>query len=101
MDGRRRILEENDAFNSAVEKSSEGLIVDNRKVKKLLLDAEIYNDEGEYWIYYGGYMKMPGIGGGGSVLYYNTADAPEGTSLLPYNETNLWIDCMGWLFQHL
>lgn len=101
MDGRRRILEENDAFNSAVEKSSEGLIVDNRKVKKLLLDAEIYNDEGEYWIYYGGYMKMPGIGGGGSVLYYNTTDAPDGTSLLPYNETNLWIDCMGWLFQHM
>lgn len=101
MDGSQRIIGENAEFNAAVEKSGEGLIVDNQKVRKLLLDAEIYNDKGEYWIYYGGYMKMPGIGGGGDLLYYNTADAPEGTSLLPYNETDRWSDCVEWLLQHM
>lgn len=101
LDGRQRILGDNEAFNAAVKRSGEGLIVDNRKVKKLLRDVEIYNDKEEFWIYYGGYMKMPGIGGGGDVLYYNAADAPEDTSLLPYNETGSWTNCMEWLFQHM
>lgn len=101
MDGTKRIIGENEAFNAAVEESDAGLIVDNRKVKELLEDAEIYNDKGEYWIYYGGYMKMPGIGGGGDLLYYSTESVPEGKSLLPYNETDRWSDCLEWVLQHM
>lgn len=101
MDGTKRIIGENEAFNAAVEESDTGLIVDNRKVKELLEDAEIYNDKGEYWIYYGGYMKMPGIGGGGDLLYYNTAGVPQDKSLLPYNETDFLSDCFEWVLQHM
>lgn len=101
IDGKQRILSENEEFNMAVKRKDDGLLIDNRKVKELLGSAEIYNDKGEYWIYYGGYMKMPGIGGGGDVLYYSAADVPEDMTLLPYNETDRFTELVNWVFKHM
>lgn len=101
MDGKQNIISENEAFNAAVTRRDDGLLVDNRKVKELLGNAEIYNDKGEYWIYYGGYMKMPGIGGGGDLLYYSAADAPDDMTLLPYNKTNWLIELVDWMLKHI
>lgn len=101
MDGKQRILAENEAFNKAVRKEDDGLRIDNRKVKKLLEHESICDGKEEYWIYYGGYIKMPGIGGGGDLLYYCAAEAPEYVTLLPYNKTDRFAELVEWIFKHM
>lgn len=101
MDGRQRIFGDNPAFDEAIERRDTGLLVNNRKVKELLQDAEIYNDKGEYWIYYGGYMKLPGTGGGGDLLYYGMADAAEERMLVPYNEKDRFAELVDWIWKHM
>ena len=96
----RRIFSENEEFNAAVEKTESGLVVDNEKVKALLRDAQV-DDTGDYWLYYGGYMKMPGIGGGGDVLYYSTAGQEGEMAFLPYNERDPLASFAEWILQHV
>ena len=74
--------------------------MDNEKVKELLRDAQV-DDTGEYWLYYGGYMKMPGIGGGGDVLYYSTAGQEGEMAFLPYNERDPLASFAEWILQHV
>lgn len=101
LDGKQRILAENEAFNRAVRKEDDGLRIDNRKVKNLLEHESICDGKEDYWIYYGGYIKMPGIGGGGDLLYYCAADAPEDATLLPYNKTDRFTELVEWIFKHM
>ena len=50
-----------------------------------LIDLEKYGNK-ELWIYFGGFYKLPGIGGGGEVAVINGRDIGTGMVKIPYEE---------------
>lgn len=101
LDGTKAVFQDNDEFDRAVTMTDRGLYIKNDKVKEMLDADEIIKREDRYWVFYGGYMKMPGIGGGGDVVLYEPYAKEEQTVMIPYNETDTLADLFQWLFQHL
>ncbi len=50
-----------------------------------IIDLEKYRDK-ELWIYFGGFYKLPGIGGGGEVAVVTGNDIGSGIIAIPYEE---------------
>lgn len=48
-------------------------------------------EEGEYYVSFGGYLKLPGIGGGGNAVFVDSGEEEE-VLVIPYynNDTALW-----------
>lgn len=79
IDGTVAIFQNNPEFDRAVAMTDKGLSINNEKVKKMLDADENRKKENRYWVFYGGYMKMPGVGGGGDLLLYEPYEATEDT----------------------
>lgn len=101
FDGTKAIFQDDPEFDRAVTMTDQGLSINNDKVKELLDADENIKRENSYWVFYGGYMKMPGVGGGGDVVLYEPYAMDEDTVMIPYNETDMLADIFGWLFQHI
>lgn len=101
MDGGRQIIHENEAFDQAIEARDSGLLVNNRRVKELLGKNGECEYSGEYWIYYGGFMKLPGTGGGGDLLYYPLAEMDGEMTLVPYNQKDTLTELIDWVWKHM
>lgn len=101
MDGKRAVLYENEAFNEAVKAGDSGLLVNNRRVKELLRSNGECEYDGEYWIYYGGFIKLPGTGGGGDLLYYPIAETDGEMTLIPYNKRDMLTKFIDWAWKHM
>lgn len=99
--GAQLIFDNNEQFNKAIKLTDEGLLVDNVRVREMLNDITLYNDLGEYWIYFGGYSKLPGIGGGGDVVFYTSEDMLGDEILLPYNERSAVERLLEWILKHI
>jgi hypothetical protein len=50
-----------------------------------IIDLDKYKDK-ELWIYFGGFYKLPGIGGGGEVAVVKGIDIGTGMVKIPYEE---------------
>lgn len=100
-DGKQAVFQDEPEFDSAVTMTDSGLSVNNNKVKKMLEEDETICEAESYWIYYGGYMKMPGIGGGGNVVAYYPYESMEDTVFIPYNSGDVLSDVLDWLFKHI
>lgn len=101
FDGTKAIFQDDPEFDRAVTMTDQGLSINNNKVKEMLDTDENIKRENSYWVFYGGYMKMPGVGGGGDVVLYEPYAMDEDTVMIPYNETDTLADIFGWLFQHI
>lgn len=98
--GRQAIFQDNTAFNAAIEEQESGLLVNNRKVEELFQNAGIENT-GDYWIYYGGYMKFPGVGGGGDLVGYDMSEMTEETTFIPFNEREVTSSVLEWILKNI
>lgn len=99
--GTQLIIDDDERFNEAVQLTDKGLLVNNIKVREILSDLTLYNDSGQYWIYFGGYYKLPGIGGGGDVVFYTSEDMLEDEVLLPYHDGGVVEELFQWLLKHV
>lgn len=101
-DAKQVIFMDDPEFNSAVQMTGDGIQVQNDKVKKLLEKTDkIYNKEDYFWIYYGGYMKQPGIGGGGGVVQYQPYETEQSVVHISYNKMH-WTDVLrDWVFRYM
>lgn len=101
FDGHDVIFQENSEFNSAVTMTDQGLSINNDKVKKMLAADENIKREDRYWVFYGGYMKIPGVGGGGEVVLYEPYATTKHIVMIPYNEKDTLSGMFEWLFQRI
>ncbi len=101
-DGREVIFSDNPEFDDAIQVTEGGLVVQNDKVKQLLSKTgRRYGEEDYFWIYYGGYMKQPGIGGGGDIVEfrpYSTEEAVVRITCWPKEGIDLIVD---WIYRYM
>lgn len=92
---------DNEEFNAAVTETEDALLIQNDKVKQMLeRDTEVNGDE-IYWIYYGGYMKMPGIGGGGEVMDYHPYETQDAVVKISFGEKSQVNMILDWFMKHM
>ncbi len=94
------VFQDNPKFNDALEQGETGLLIDNKKVKEMLTE-EGYDPVGNYWISFGGYMKLPGVGAGGDAVNYFPADEPDGLAEIPYNQQGRLTRVMNWIVRYI
>ena len=58
------------ALYRAIDIGKNEVMVDQEAMNQIFEEQEIYLDS--YFILFGGYIKMPGIGGGGNAVYVNS-----------------------------
>lgn len=101
FDGKQAVFQNNAEFNAAVTVTDTGLLVQNDKVKEMLeRDGESHGSE-YFWIYYGGYMKMPGIGGGGDVVEYHPYETQDSVVRIFVNEKSRLSSVLEWFYKHM
>ena len=88
------------AFDAAIEERDSGLLVNNLKVRELIGQKGL-DDQADYWIYYGGYMKFPGVGGGGGLLGYYPSEMKNETVFLPFYEKDTTSSVIEWILKHM
>ncbi len=101
-DAKQVIFMDDPEFNSAVQMTGDGLQVQNDKVKKLLAKTDKkYEKEDSFWIYYGGYMKQPGVGGGGGIVQYQPYGTEQSVVYISYNRLH-WTDVLrDWVYRYM
>lgn len=101
-DAKQVIFMDDPEFNSAVQMTGDGITVQNDKVKKLLAKTDKkYKKEDYFWIYYGGYMKQPGIGGGGGIVQYQPYGTEQPVVHISYNKPH-WTDVLrDWVYRYM
>lgn len=101
-DAKQVIFMDDPEFNSAVQITEDGILVQNDKVKKLLTKTDkVYEKEDYFWIYYGGYMKQPGIGGGGDLVLYQPYGTEQSVVHISHNKMH-WTDVLrDWVFRYM
>lgn len=82
-----QFLPESEALKSAVVYDDELVRVDPAALGRLL-EAQGFDDK-TFWLYFDGFYKIPGIGGGGQVIEVDLQAAPDvdGIITLPYEAT--------------
>lgn len=71
------------ALYQAIEIGQKEVMVDQRAMNQIFEEQEIHLDS--YFILFGGFIKMPGIGGGGNAVY---VDRKQGEGLLRLSYQN-------------
>lgn len=95
------IFQNNKEFDSAITMKESGLMVDNKKIKEMLSKEEKYDEKESYWIYFGGFMKQPGIGGGGDVVEYSPGNETEDMTFISCNEKGRISEIIEWILKHM
>lgn len=95
-----QVLKDRQELKDMIELCDVGLRIDNEGMKALLA-KEGLDPEGDYWIYYDGYMKLPGAGGGGKVVNYYPGQLQEKFVTLPYNDQLLANRILDFLMRHI
>ena len=94
--GIRVILEDSERLRQAVTFDEENVFVDVREMRNMLEESGS-KTEGIY-ILFGGFMKQPGVGGGGNMVYTDLAELTGEQAEIEY-ETNL--DLLAWVVKML
>ena len=90
------ILEDSERLRQAVTFDEENVFVDVREMRNMLEESGS-KTEGIY-ILFGGFMKQPGVGGGGNMVYTDLAELTGEQAEIEY-ETNL--DLLAWVVKML
>lgn len=96
------IFMDNSEFNHAVQMTENGIMVKNDKVKQLLAKTnKKYGKDDYFWIYYGGYMKQPGIGGGGDIVEYQPYGTDEAVIQISTGKKAKVDVLMDWIYKYM
>ena len=102
QDGKETVFMNNPEFDHAVLMSEDGIVVQNDKVKQLLSKTDKkYGKDDFFWIYYGGYMKLPGIGGGGDIVEYQPYGTDEAVVRISCGKKEKLDVLMDWIFKYM
>lgn len=93
--GTRYVLEDSAALREAVVIEEDVVHVNRKAFDRLLSETDWQEDT--YFIFFGGFFKMPGIGGGGNGVFFDYADT-EGDVDIPYDDNeDIWYVIMRYL----
>ena len=89
-------IENQDALRQAIQIHDDEVLVDQKQMK------QIFNEQGieleTYFILFGGYAKLPGIGGGGNAVYVSGQEADESLRFsYQNNDTRFMTRLFKWL----
>lgn len=102
QDGKEVIFMDDPEFDHAVQMSEEGIVVQNDKVKQLLSERnKKYGEDAYFWIYYGGYMKQPGIGGGGDIVEYQPYRTDDAVVRIACGKREAMDVLIDWIFRYM
>lgn len=91
----RYLLEDSERLRQAVSYDSENVYIDRMQFDSLLQENGV--EEREFYIFFGGYLKLPGMGGGGDCIYVEYESGEEDMTI-PYDSH---MDIWTMLFQYL
>lgn len=89
MSGKRMLLEDSERLRRAVTFDRETVYIRGEELEELLAEKGV--EEEEFFVLFGGFMKQPGIGGGGDYIYVERAALDEGITKIEYEH------CMDWM----
>lgn len=95
-EGSRMLVEDCDALREAVQIDAENVYIDKNKLNRLLQERNV--DEDIFFVYWGGFSKLPGVGGGGNGILVDYGEQ-AGDMVLPYTDNDT--DWMMRLFKYL
>lgn len=94
--GNQMLVEDCDALREAVQIGSDKIYINREKLDCIFEKQGI--EEDIFFIYFGGYSKLPGVGGGGDGVFVEYGEQ-DGDMVLPYKSNDR--DLMTWLFKYL
>lgn len=83
------LIENQDALNRAIQIDEDEVMVDQKKMKQIFDGQGIVLES--YFILFGGYTKLPGIGGGGNAVYVSGRETDERLRLSYQNNDTRFI----------
>lgn len=83
------LIENQDALNRAIQIDEDEVMVDQKKMKQIFDEQGIVLES--YFILFGGYTKLPGIGGGGNAVYVSGRETDESLRLSYQNNDTRFI----------
>lgn len=86
--GIRCVLQDSTELRNAVSVSQDSVHVDREAFDQLISQAGCECET--YFIYFGGYYKMPGIGGGGNGVFYNYAESVGDVDIFYKSNEDIW-----------
>lgn len=94
-DGIRVAVEDCDALREAVQIKEDTIYINRDKLDWILAERNV--EEETFFLYFGGFSKFPGIGGGGNGVFVEYAET-DGDFVIPY--INKW-DLRTWLIRYM
>ncbi|MDE5966185.1 MAG: M56 family metallopeptidase, partial [Lachnospiraceae bacterium] len=82
------VLRDSGALREAVEVRENTVYVHRQALEALLLERDV--QDMEFFLYFGGYYKLPGIGGGGNGVFVDLQES-QGDLVIPYDSSKyIW-----------
>lgn len=81
--GDRILMDDTERLKEAVSKDEKNIYIDRKAMDVLLSEQGI--NERSFYLGFGGYMKLPGMGGGGCSVYVDYEES-QGNLVIPYQE---------------
>lgn len=94
--GTELLVADSDALREAVRIGSDKIYIDREKLDCIFARQGI--EEDMFFLYFGGFSKLPGVGGGGDGIFVEYWEQ-DGDLVLPYVSNDK--DFKTWLFKHL
>lgn len=94
--GTEKLIEDSGMLRQFVHKDDHNVYVDTEGLKGLLQDIHRYDNM--IFLYFGGFYKMPGVGGGGNGVFVDLKEQ-SGTQVVPYQNEDK--DILLWLFKRM
>lgn len=83
------LVDDSQALERAISRDSQYVYIDRGEMDRLF--AKIGIEEPEFYLGFGGYMKLPGMGGGGCSVYVDYAGS-QGNLTIPYwNQEDIFV----------
>ena len=94
--GSQILVEDCDELREAVQIDAGKVLIDRKKLDRLLKQKNV--DEDMFFVYWGGFSKLPGVGGGGNGIFVDYGEQ-SGDVVLPYTDNDT--DWMTRIFRYL
>lgn len=85
-----------EALREAIQIGDKAVYIDRKKLDRILKEQNV--NEEMFLVYWGGFSKIPGVGGGGNGIFVDYTEQ-EGNLVVPYVDNDR--DFITWLFKYL
>lgn len=94
--GSRILVADCEELREAVQIGTGKVYVDRKKLDRIFQEKNV--DEDMFFVYWGGFSKLPGVGGGGNGIFVDYTEQ-DGDMVVPYIDNDT--DLVTWLFKYL